>query len=56
MYVWCLAYKLKGAFAYFGSLMMASKDMSTFLIPEPVNATLYWKRVFADVIKLRILG
>ena len=29
--------------------------MSTFLLPEPVDVTLFGKRVIADITKLRIL-
>ena len=38
-----------------GMLIKAPKDMSTFYSPEPVNLTLFEKRVFVDVAKLRIL-
>ena len=31
------------------------KDMSTFLLPEPVDVTLFGKRVTVDITKLRIL-
>lgn len=32
-----------------------SKDVSLFLSLEPVNLTLFGKRVLADVVKLRVL-
>ena len=36
-------------------MVAPQKDMCTSKSPEPVNVTLFGKRVFADAIKLRIL-